>query len=158
MSITKLSDLGGIVCVDGRENELIFNAKSDGAAKPGHGVMILADNAVTIAEIVKHDITGTTDKFVGILLPKYNADCDSAITDHEICEIVVPSSGHKYNIKCADQGGAAEGNIGTPVRFHATIGGEWLVGSADLEVKNYCATVSKETAQYDLFVEVIWRA
>ena len=61
------------------------------------------------------------------------------------------------NIKVYDMG-AAEGNIGTPVRFDATHDGLWLVGTTALEVKNYCALVSKVTVDNDLFVEVIWRA
>lgn len=156
-TILLLSQLGGIVCVDGRENELIFTAKSDGVAKPGHGVTILPGDAATYAEILKFDVTGGDDRFVGILLPRYDLDCDSVITDHGMCEVVVPSSGHRYNIKCADMG-AAEGNIGTPVRFDGAIDGEWLVGTTALEVANYCAVVSRETADNDLFVEVIWRA
>lgn len=158
MATTLLSQMGGIVCVDGRENELIFSAIADGVCKPGHGVAILGAAGATLGDIIKHDVSGGDDRFVGILLPKYNTDCDSVNVNGEICEIVVPASGHKYNIKVVDMGAAAEGNVGTPVRFHATTDGEWLVGTTAIEVSNYCATVNKLTVDNDLFVEVIWRA
>lgn len=157
MANTTLSSLGGIVCVNGRKGELIFAAIADGVAVPGNGVTIIATAGATLGDIIKHDVNGSTDQFVGILLPKYNTDCDAVNVNGEVCEIVVPVSGHKYNIKITDPG-AAEGNVGTPVRFAAATDGEWTAGTTAIEVGNYCATISKVFVDNDLFGEVIWRA
>ena len=157
MANTTLSDLGGIVCVNGREDELIFSAIADGTAKPGNGISVIFTAGATLGDIIKHDVDGSTDRFCGILLPKYNTDCDTANVNGEICEYVVPQSGHRYNIKVTDPG-AAEGNVGTPVRFAAATDGEWTAGTTAIEVANYCATISKVFVDNDLFGEVIWRA
>jgi len=160
MANTKLSSLGGIVCVNGRKDELIFAAIADGTAKPGNGVTVIATAGATLGDIIKHDIGGSTDQFVGLLLPKYNTDCDTANVNGEICEIVVPRSGRKYNVKIVDPV-ANEGQVGTPVVFHPTTDGEFTVGTSgdhSIEVSAYCATVSKALVSGDLFAEVIWRA
>ena len=160
MANTTLSTLGGIVCVNGRKGELIFAAIADGAAKPGHGVSVIAAAGATDGDIVKHDVNGSTDQFLGILLPKYNTDCDAVNVNGEVCEIVVPVSGRKYNIKISDPV-ANEGQVGTPVVFAPAVDGEWTVGTSGdhaIEVGAYCATISKALVSGDLFAEVIWRA
>ena len=158
MAKTKLSDMGGIVCVDGRENELIMAAISDGTAKPGHLIQIIGIGAgvATANEILLADVG--VSRMMGILLPKYNADCDSVIVDREICEYVVPSSGHKYNVACNDVGaGALAGTVGTTCIMSA-VDGEITVGTLDLEVAIFIALVSKEVADNDRYAEVIWVA
>jgi len=159
MAKTKLSDMGGIVCVDGRENELIYSAISDGTAKPGHLIQLIAIGAgvATANEILLHDHDGGDDRMMGILLPKYNTDCDSVIVDRDICEYVIPSSGHRYNIACNDVGaGALAGTVGTPCISGAD--GEIAIGTLTLEVSIFWAMVSKEVVDDDRYAEVIWVA
>ena len=156
MAKTKLSDLGGIVCVDGRENELIMTAIADGIVKPGWGITVLGTAGATVGEMLLYDVGGSTDAFLGLCLPKYNTDCDAVATDREIWEYVIPASGHKYNVAIADIG-AAEGNVGTPVIMGA-VDGEFIVGTGALEVFTFCALVSKTVVDDDRYAEVVWRA
>ena len=155
MTITNLSDLGGVVCVDGRENELIITAIADGIAKPGWGVTILGTAGAAVGEMLNYDVAAT-DCFVGLCLEKYNTDCDAVATDRHIWEIVIPASGHKYNVPIATIG-AGEGNIGTPV-YMGAVDGEFIVQTAALEVFQYCALVSRPVVNGDRYAEVVWRS
>ena len=160
MGKTKLSDMGGIVCVDGRENELIMCAIGDGTAKPGHLIQLIAIGAgvLTANEVLLHDHGGGDDRMMGILLPTYDQDCDTACTDRELVEYVVPSSGHRYNIACNDVGaGALAGTVGTPAISSAT-DGEISIGTLTIEDALHWALVSKEVANTDRYAEVIWVA
>lgn len=158
MAKTKLSDMGGIVCVDGRENELIFSAKADGIVKAGHLIQLIQIAGATNCEILLADYGAGDDRYMGIALPKYNTDCDSVLVDQEIMEYVIPSSGHRYNVACNDVGaGALAGTVGTPCIMSAT-DGEITVGTLTIEVAIFWALVSKEVVDDDRYAEVIWVA
>jgi hypothetical protein len=115
----KLSALGGIVCVDGRAGEIIITAKSEGISTPGFAVCVISTIGATEGEIVGCD-DSAVETFMGFLLPKYNTDCDTFVTDHELVEIVVPTSGHKYNVAIENPSAALA--AGTDLVFGDTIG------------------------------------
>ena len=114
-----LSALGGIVCVDGRAGEIIITAKADGTLKAGNAVMVLSTLGATLGDI-DGIVDGGVENFIGFLLEKYNTDCDTAVTDGELVEIVVPQSGHKYNVAIEDPSAALE--AGTDMVFGNTDG------------------------------------
>lgn len=149
-----LSAVGGIVCVDGREDEIIITAKADGVAKPGYAVSVISAVGATKGDIIPVD-TNADDRFVGILLPTYKQDCDAIITDGELCEIVIPQKGHTYNVYTTDL--AADFDIGASVTFGtAANDGRFVVEETDIAVRDYVAVLSKWYDDNDLIAEIIW--
>jgi len=151
-----LSAVGGKVCVDGREDEIIISAIADGVCKPGYAVTVINTAGATQGDIAPTDINAD-DRFVGILLPTYAQDCDAIITDGDICEIVIPQKGHTYNVYCID--GNVDWDIGCSVTFGAAANdGRFLVEESTIEVADYIASLSKYYNDNDLIMEIIWRA
>ena len=136
-----------IVCVDGRGGERIITAKSDGVAVPGQVVGIL-----TTGVIAGTDDGGTSETFHGILLPKYNTDCDAVITSGDMCEIVIPTAGHRYNVATVDPGGDKTSGIGWI--FGSTIGNLQISGE-DIALGSPCYS-SIDVANTSRFMEVVW--
>jgi len=150
-----LSAVGGIVCVDGRTDEIIISAIADGVCKPGYAVDVIDTAGATQGDIAPTDIN-TDDRFVGILLPTYAQDCDAIITDGDICEIVIPQKGHTYNVYTTDLN--ADFDIGASVTFGAAANdGRFLCEESTIEVADYVASLSKYYDDNDLIMEVIWR-
>jgi len=137
----------GIVCVDGRAGERIITAISDGVAVPGQVVGVLATGV-----IAGTDDGGTSETFHGILLPKYNTDCDTLITSGDMCEIVIPTAGHRYNVATADPG--ADKTSGVGWIFGSTIG-NLQIGAADIAKGCPCYS-SIDVANTSRFMEVVW--
>ena len=152
MATTALSALGGIVCVDGREGENITTAKADGALIAGMAVGIVGAAGATKGDIIGVDDAGTSELFVGILLPKYNTDCDTAVADGDMVEIVIPQNGHKYNVACNDMAGNLD--IGTGGVVSSTIG-RFTFALTDAVVYKACR-LSKYYTDDDTFCEVYW--
>ena len=151
---TKLSEAGGVVCVSGRADEKIITAKADGSQKAGYVVSIVGTGAesATTGDIVATD-KGVTESFVGIVLEKYNTDCDSAVTDGDLVEIVVPKAGKLYNIYITDPG--ADFNMGTLVAFSADAG-EMVIQDSALEDMYYNAIFTQNVLNTSRFAEVRW--
>jgi len=144
-----LSSMGGFVCVDGKEDELIISATAGGVSKAGWLVTITNATGVEIAT----DIGVPTDRFIGILLPHYKIDVDTAITAAELVEIVIPQRGHTYIVYFADPAGTKD--VGCYCSFSAT-DGALDVAETTLEVKDCCAVLNKILVSTDRFGEVIW--
>ena len=144
-----LSSMGGFVCVDGKENETIISAKADGVALAGWCVTVV--NATGAIEAV--DVNGSTDKFIGILLPHYKIDVDTAITANELVEIVIPKRGHRYIVWIADPAGTKD--VGSGMTFSAT-DGAMVIDESTIETKDVWARLSKYIISTDKFAEVQW--
>lgn len=87
----------GIVCVDGRDGENIITAKADGVLVAGNLVGIISTIGATLGDI-DGIVDGGFETVMGILLPKYNVDCDTAVDDGLTVEIVIPKAGRHYNV------------------------------------------------------------
>lgn len=150
-----LSAAGGIVCIDGREDEIIVSAIADGVCKPGYAVSIISTAGATCGDIIAVDVNAD-DRFVGLLLPTYNQDCDAIITNGEMCEVVIPQKGHVYNVYTTDLG--ADFDIGASVEFGtAANDGRFAVSESTIETMDYMATLHKWYDDNDLIAEVVWR-
>ena len=146
-----LSVLGGIVCVDGRAGERIITAKADGTLKAGQIVGVISTVGATLGDIDGIIIDGYETP-MGLLLPKYNVDCDTAVADGETVEIVIPHAGHRYNIMIEDPGADIASQVG--LVFSST-DGVLEEGDGNVE-KIYVCRVSRSVANTSLFAEVIW--
>jgi len=144
-----ISSMGGFVCVDGKEDEVIISAKADGVALAGWAVTIV--NSTGAIEAV--DVNGSTDRFIGFLLPHYKTDVDTLITAGELVEIVIPQRGHRYIVWIADP--AATVDVGVGMTFSAT-DGAMVVDESTLEVRDTWARLSKYIVSTDRFAEVVW--
>ena len=140
----------GIVCVDGRDGERIVSAKADGVLVAGQMVGVLTTIGATQGDI-DGIIDGGFETVMGILLPKYNVDCDTAVADGKAVEIVIPVPGHHYNVKITDPGGAIAGGI--PFKYSAADGE--LVKQTDVLILAVCRS-ARGIADTSIFAEMIW--
>lgn len=108
MAITTLSELGGVL-QDSRGGEIFVTCIADGTAKAGDLATVLATGAVR-----QTDLSDNYDETLGILMPHFQVDMDTAITANKVCDIVIPIAGHLYGCKC--------GNLATDVGEPLTIG------------------------------------
>ena len=145
-AVTKLSELGGKVLMDSRENELIISRKADGTLKAGWLADISGDTAVGT------DVDGNLDEFGGFCLPRYDTDVDTAYTVGDLIDIVIPQGGHLYNIKVTDPGGTAY--AGEPLKFHATVAGELQI-AGDIEAE-HVARLFDDILDTSVFATIIW--
>ena len=147
----KLSALGGIVCVEGRGAEHIISGKADGTLKAGNVVGIVSTTGAT-----EGDIDGTTDAafeyFHGILLPRYDVDCDTAVADGLIVELVIPKAGRIYNVAIADP--AADKPAGQIFGYNTTDGNLTII-TAEAQILAVCRSLTaiEDTSR---FCTVIW--
>lgn len=126
-AVTALSTLGGRVCMDSRANELIISRKADGTEKAGS--LVGCDDGITADGI---NPTGDLDELLGIQMPRYDTDVDTAPTAGLLIDIVVPQGGHLYNVKIKDPGGTLYG--GEPlVPIAGTAGALDKSGNVELE-------------------------
>ena len=151
-----LSDAGGVVCVSGRADEKIITAKADGTAKAGHVVAVRGIGTVgTDGDILGVTVAANvTDWFTGILLPKYNVDCDTAVADGDLVEIVIPKARRFYNVAISDPGGDKE--IGMAVDFPAADVGNMAIAGSAIETVDYYAITTQLTKNGSRFCEVRW--
>ncbi len=143
-----LSSMGGFVCVDGKENEIIISATAGGVSLAGWLVTITNATGVEIATDL-----GATDRFIGILLPHYKIDCDTLITAGELVEIVIPQRGHTYIVYIADP--AATVDVGAGMTL-STTDGAMVVDESTAEVRDTWARLNKFIVSTDRFAEVTW--
>ena len=154
MANTKLSALGGVVCVSGRAGEIITTAKADGTAKAGALVAVRGDETwTTQGDVLGVTVNGdATDWWTGILLPKYNTDCDTAVTDGDLVEVVIPQARRLYNVLIKDPG--ATRYPGTVMTFiDGTVGALDDV-DADLENADHVAIITRTIISTDVYAEV----
>lgn len=152
---TTLSGVGGVVCVSGKADERIITVKSTGGSIPGSvvGVVGTGTHSATAGDLVASD-AGGSDFFTGIVLPKYNVDCDTAVADGDLVEIVVPRAGKLYNVYITNPG--ANFAAGTPVEISATAG-EMIIQDSGIEDADTSAILTKNILNTTRFAEVRWR-
>lgn len=144
-----ISSMGGFVCVDGKEDEIIISAIADGVALAGWAVTVV--NSTGVIEAV--DVNGSTDRFIGFLLPHYKTDVDTLIAAGELVEIVIPQRGHTYIVWIADPAGTVD--VGVGMTFSAT-DGAMVVDESTAEVRDTWARLNKFVVSTDKFAEVTW--
>jgi len=144
MANTTLSSIGNSVAASAGGEKRI-SALGDGTAKPGDAVGItLADG-----KVVQTDI-GVSELFSGFLDINVETDMDTAIVAGVPCEIIVPQSGHEYNIHIEDPAGN-EGES-YPYTFSDTAGAMEQAASAILGI----ARLAKTVATGDTYGTVRW--
>jgi len=90
---TLLSELGGKVILGSRHDENIETFLADGTVKAGWLV------GIDGTDLKVHGADdGAQETFVGITLPRYDCDCDTAFTTSDLIDIVIPISGHYYAV------------------------------------------------------------
>ena len=95
---TLISDLGGVVRASSQHDEIITVLLADGSAKAGMAAGCEGiDGTIDLT-----DVNGSIDNFVGICLPRYDTDVDTAYTAADLVELVRPISGHLYNVILED--------------------------------------------------------
>lgn len=150
---TKLSTnhLGGRVCVDGRAGERIVPAKNDGTLVAGNVAGIITTLGATLG-----DVDGVEDAVyegvIGILLPKYNVDTDTAVDDGKVVELVIPKAGHKYNVAIVDPGGALPAGQGF---VYSTTSGNLDKSTIEAQLLAVCRS-ARGIANTSRFAEMIW--
>ena len=128
MAKTKISDLGYNICLD-NEAEKKIPALGDGSSKPGLACSIAA--ATGKIELAK---AGALERFIGLLLKRYDKSIDTAPADLESVDLVQPKSGRNYRVWFDEQDLAADLPRGTPVE-HSTANGGRFMESASLDDK-----------------------
>ncbi len=103
MAKTTCSAIGGVIH-DSRANELIVTGIADGTVKAGDLATVLTTGVVR-----QSDLSDSYDETLGIALPMYHTDMDTAYTSGKTVDIVVPQGGHIYGVKAADIGAVQMG-------------------------------------------------
>lgn len=146
-AVTALSTLGGQVCMDSRADEVFVSRKADGTALAGW--LVGCTDGITA---VGMNPAGNLDELIGILMPRYDIDVDTAITAPLLVDIVIPQGGHLYNIKIKDP--AATLYAGEPlIPIAATAGA--LDKAGDLETE-HIARIFDSVITATTFATVIW--
>ena len=141
----------GIVCVDGRDGEEIITAKADGTLKAGLMVGVLTTIGATQGDIDGLAIDGFETP-MGILLPKYNVDCDTAVADGKSVEIVIPKQGRHYNVAIEDPSGAIAGGT---FFIYGNTDGNLEKGDGNIEKIAVCRA-ARGIANTSRYAEMIW--
>lgn len=90
---TLLSELGGEVILGSPHDEIIETYLADGTCKAGWLV------GIDGTDLKVHGADdGALEYFVGIALPRYDTDCDTAFTASDPIDVVIPKSGHYYAV------------------------------------------------------------
>lgn len=146
-AVTALSTLGGKVRMDSRGNELTISRKADGTAKAGW--LVGCTDGITAVGI---NPTGNLDELLGIQLPRYDTDVDTAPTAALLIDIVIPQGGRLYNIKIKDPGATLYG--GEPLLPIAGTAGA-LDKAGDIETE-HIARIFDKVITGTTFATVIW--
>ena len=146
-AVTALSSLGGQVCMDSRANELWISRISGGTLKAGWLI-----SCVDGINAVGKNPAGNLDEFIGIALPRYDIDVDTAITTSLLMDIVIPQGGHLYNVKITNPGATAY--AGEPLKHHATVAGELQI-AGDVEA-THVARLFDDVLDTTTFATIIW--
>jgi len=142
---TVLREYGTSVIAGSEGDEEIIPAKGDGNALPGEMVAILSTGKVAGTD------AGAVESFAGILMESDITGPETAIVDGIPCDVVVPKSGHRYNVRILDLNAAAE--IGDGLDFSATPG--YMDAAAD--IIHAVATAARPIADGDTVAQVHWR-
>ena len=145
-AVTKLSTLGGQVCMDSRADELWISRKCDGTIRAGWLADISGDVAVSL------DYSNNLDEFGGFALPRYDTDVDTAFTSPELIDIVIPQGGHLYNVKITNP--AATIYAGEPLVFANGTVGE-LTKGGDIEAE-HVARLFDDVITATTYATIIW--
>jgi len=147
-AITSLVSLGGKVCADSRDNELVISRKADGTIQAGWGADISGEQAVGV------NPTGNLDEFGGFALPRYDVEPSAAYTANMIIDIVIPQGGHLYNVKIKNPGATIY--AGEPlVWIAATAGALDKVGNIEAE---HQARLFDDALTTTTYATIIWGA
>ena len=126
MPKTKISDLGSSVCVD-KNNERFIPALGNGSSVPGDLVYIDPANG----RVAGADKT-TAAFFQGFLMESVITGTETAIVADVPCKVVVPKSGHEYNIRITIVAAETD-KAGSGVIFHDDAGkGETTMAGSTL--------------------------
>lgn len=144
---TKISDLGSSVCVD-KQNESFVPALGNGASIPGDLVYIDPANG----RVAGSDKT-TAKFFSGILMESILTGTETAIVADIPCKVVIPKSGHAYNIRVTIVA-AADDEEGGGVTFEDDAGkGE----TTDITLANgKLGRLALEARIGDTVAQIIW--
>ena len=115
MAKTKISDLGSSVCVD-NQNEKFIPALGNGSSIPGDLVYIVPGTG----RVAGADKT-TAQFFQGFLMESILTGTETAIVADVPCKVVVPKSGHEYNIRITIVAAATD-KVGSGVILHDDAG------------------------------------
>lgn len=143
--VTKISEIGGVI-QGNWDDEYIITAIA-GADTPyaGWAVAVLSTGLTAGS-----DDGGTCEEFIGLLLPHYTIDIDSAITAGLYVSIVVPKAGHLYGVHCDNLSATGPGIL---MEIGANIGE--FAKQAAIEADHICRTY-RDYVTGDTVALVIW--
>jgi len=145
MAKTTLREYGTSVIAGSHGDEEIIPALGDGSCVPGDCVGLLSTGKVVGTDI------GASEDFIGILMESDITGLETAIVDAVPCDIVIPQSGHRYNVRILDLGDAGE--VGHPLDYSATAGKM----DAAADGIHAVANAARPIADDDTVAQVIWR-
>lgn len=145
-----MKDLGGSICVDGYDGEVIIPMIADGTAKMGWFVGGTSGSS-TIRGV---NPTGNLDEFTGIQMRQYKTDINTAPTAGDPVSVLIPKAGRRYRVHIKDPGAAIY--VGEPMIFIAGTAGA-VDKAGDAEAEHNCR-IAKDVANGDTYAEVIWGA
>ena len=146
MVLSKISELGGSVCVDASDESFV-TLIADGTSKAGWFV------GSTTAGVTAGTDIGSVENFVGIQVERYDTDLDTAPTSTKTVRVVRPKSGHRYRAFIDDMNASGPG---IPASFGATAGSlkpATAIGGAAIEV---VAVTGKGYTDGDTVGEIQW--
>ncbi len=114
MAKTTLIEYGTSVLAGPYDDEEIIAALGDGVAIPGDFVHIGSDRKVAGSDL------GAVELWSGILLESRITGREAAIVSGIRCEVVIPISTHRYNVRILDLNG--DKDIGFSLDISATPG------------------------------------
>lgn len=145
MAKTTLIEYGTSVIAGPYDDEEIVPALGDGNALPGEFVSILSTRKVAGSDLGGHEL------MAGILMESRITGREAAIGDGKRCEVVIPKSTHRYNVRILDLN--ADGEIGFSLDISATPG--YL--DAAVDVNNALCTAAEPIADDDTVAQVRMR-
>ncbi len=142
---TTLIEYGTSVLAGPYEDEEIVPALGDGNAIPGEAVHIGSDRKVVGSDL------GAIELWSGFLLESRITGREAAPGSGIRCEVVIPKSGRRYNVRILDLN--TTGEIGFSLDISATPG--YLDAAAD--VNNALCSAAKPIADDDTVAQVRMR-
>ena len=141
---TTLAAYGLSVIVGSHGEEEIVPAIGDGTLTPGDLVHIGSDRVVVGAD------EAAVDLMIGILMESDITGTETANTSGNACEVVIPKSGHRYNIRILDLNADLE--VGGALDISGTSGS--ADGANSINVARCVA--AKPIADGDTIAQVVW--
>jgi len=149
MPKTQLKDLGSSVCCD-KQNEKFIPALGNGSSIPGDLVYIDPANG----RVAGADKT-TAKFFQGFLMESIITGTETAIVTDIPCKVVVPKSGHEYNIRITIVAAATD-KIGSGIIFHDDAGkGETTMAGSTLALSKI-GRLALDAAVGDTVAKIIY--